>query len=182
MNKGYFTYLEIENYYDYSSNITIFKNSGKFYSSSGLYYPDDGILNPFILLSNLISEKRSTEVARFLDFANLNIGIKFDPDKFDWQKYSWAIARFYKSVFDSSKFNWEEDSWAVAEYCPQNLDPNKFNWQEQSWAVAIFCPDKLDYEKYNWNSVIDRQHAIEAGFIPPNTDYWEQRLIERYHD
>lgn len=62
---------------------------------------------------------------------------------FDWDKHSWAVAKFCPEYFDSNKFNWERDSWAVAMYCPDKLDPDRYNWERFSYVVAKYCPDKL---------------------------------------
>ena len=74
----------------------------------------------------------------------------FDPEKYNWENDSWAIAQYCPEKLDPEKYNWEADSWAVAQYCPEHFDPEKYNWKDDSRYVAEYCPEKLDPEKYNW--------------------------------
>ena len=78
------------------------------------------------------------------------IGFQIQHNIFNWEKDSWAVARFRPQYFDSQKYNWEDYSWAVAEFCPQHFDPEKYNWERDGWKVAQCCPQHFDTEKYNW--------------------------------
>ena len=75
---------------------------------------------------------------------------RFDPEKFNWELYSWAVAEYCPEHFDPDKYNWEKDSYEVARYCPEHFDPDKFNWESCSCSVAKHCPEHFDPDKFNW--------------------------------
>lgn len=78
------------------------------------------------------------------------IGWEIEKGVFDWERYSWLVAKFCPEHFDKEKFNWKKHSWLVAKYCSHLIDKEKYNWDIDSWAVARFCPEHFDKEKYNW--------------------------------
>ena len=53
------------------------------------------------------------------------------------------VLDFFCKEFDPDKYNWEKHSWAVARHCPKKLDPERYNWKDHSWAVAEYCPEKM---------------------------------------
>jgi len=72
------------------------------------------------------------------------ISWEIEQNRFDWEKYSWAVAKFCPQNFNSELFNWRDYSWAVAEYCSQFFNREKFNWKKDKWAVEKYCPQYLD--------------------------------------
>ena len=90
------------------------------------------------------------------------IGWEIENKVFNWEQYSWAVAKYCSEYIDAKKYNWEKHSWVIAKYCPEHLDPDKYNWDEDSWAIAKYCPDKIDPERYNWE---DSSWAI-AKYCP----------------
>lgn len=61
----------------------------------------------------------------------------FDPKRFNWDLYSWFVARYCPEHLDPEKYNWEKDGWAVPMYCPEHLDPERFNWRKHSKYVCL---------------------------------------------
>lgn len=86
----------------------------------------------------------------------------FDPDRFDWETASWALAYFCSQYFDvwwnSDRYNWERSSWALLHGC-SNLfhkwwNSVKFDWEHESWSLAYFCSRYFeiwwDSNRFDW--------------------------------
>ncbi|GIV45179.1 MAG: hypothetical protein KatS3mg035_2302 [Bacteroidia bacterium] len=90
------------------------------------------------------------------------IGWEIENNCFDWEKHSWAVAKFCPEKFDADKYNWKEHSAFVAIFCPGKFDAKRYNWKNYSWVIAQFCPEKLDADKYNW----ERDSWFVTQFCP----------------
>jgi len=33
-----------------------------------------------------------------------------DPDRYNWEKHSWTVAKYTPELFDPDRYNWEENS------------------------------------------------------------------------
>jgi hypothetical protein len=110
------------------------------------------------------------------------IGWQIENGVFDWERYSWAVAKYCPQHFDAEKFNWPRDSWAVAKYCPKYFDPDKFNWEDFSYEVARYCPQHLDPNKYDWQNDSEFVAKFCPDKIVPELFNWDMDLwaVEKY--
>lgn len=82
------------------------------------------------------------------------IGWEIDNNRFDWDRYSWAVAKYCPENLNDEQYNWKDYSHYVAVYCPERIDPERYNWRLAGWAVRQFC--SKDYSEY-FRKVLDGQ-------------------------
>jgi len=86
----------------------------------------------------------------------------FDPEKFNWDDYSYYLTQYFSRHFDKwffkDKFNWDDYSYYLTQYCSNHFDKwfdkEKFNWKKYSHYLPQFCSEHFDKwfdpEKFNW--------------------------------
>lgn len=116
----------------------------------------------------------------------------FDPEKFNWENYSYILVRDHWDKFDlwfdTEKFNYESSTY-LAKFCSNKFDQwfnsEKFNWVYGSNHLAQFCFDKFDKwfnpEKFNWRIASGYlaefcSNKFEKWFDPEKF-YWNNQLI-----
>ena len=110
------------------------------------------------------------------------IGWQIDNGLFDWERNSWAVAKYCPHHFDASRFNWTRHSAYVAEYCPHHFDASRFNWRCYSWLVAKHCPHHIDPERFNWKEHSKYVAQYCPQYLDPTRYNWDEDLwaVESY--
>ena len=57
-----------------------------------------------------------------------------------------CVAQYCPKFFDPSRFDWRKFSWAVLDYCPEHFDAKLFPWKHWDWYVELYHTEFLKFK------------------------------------